>query len=512
MNKFFSWFKSEHKVKRWLLLTVVSVFAICYALSTIYVTNTIDIKTIIKVVIFFILGFVGVVVSYILMQKQTLENMVKQTDKRDNVKSLIYNKKVYSQGPKIVVIGGGNGLNALLRGLKTYTENITAVVTPTDYKIEMDNDVSIEVNDIKESIIALAKNENQMRKLLEYKFNEKMSNEISFGDLYLQSMQNLNFGFSNSIQNYNEVLNMTGKVIPVTTDEMQICADLSDGSSVRGKSNIRSKMSEKFAKIDRVYVSPSNCKAPVEVTQAIKEADAIIIGPGSLYTSIIPILLVKGVSKAIKESKAFSVYISNIMTEPGETYNYTLSEHIKALKKHMGEAVIDYCIYDTGDITPEYIRKYNMKGSEVVYQDIQKAKAEGIKLMKRDLAVIENKHIRHDSDKIASAVIDLICEDLKFKDRQNDPEYLILNQKRRYKKIKSTTSPKWKKQKLDKKGRSKFYSRYQDRIMSIKESNENTNRNIEIANRNSQMLNKVNNMKTYEYDLKKSKQKREKIV
>lgn len=500
MKKFFSWFKSEYKIKRWLLLVAISIFAICYALSTIFVTTTIDFGTIIKVIFLFVLGFAGVVVSYISMQKQTMEIMVKQTDKRDSVKSLIYNKKVYSQGPKIVVIGGGNGLNAVLRGLKNYTENITAVVTSTDYKVELDENQDIEKNDIKEAIIALAKNDTKMRSLMECKVYERKSNTITFGDLYIQAMQKLNPGFSESARSHNEILNITGKVVPATMDEMEVCADLSDGTSVRGKSNIRNMMSEQFAKISRVYISPSNCKASPEVISAIKDADCIVIGPGSLYTSIMPILLVKGISKAIKESKAFTVYVSNIMTEPGETYNYTLSEHIRAIKRHIGEATIDYCIYDTGDITPEYIRKYNLRGSEVVYQDIQKAKAEGIRLMKRDLAIIENKHIRHNPDATSAAIIELICEDLKFKDKQNDPEYLILRQKLRYKKLKSSTSPKWKKQKLDKSGRSKFYVRYQDRITSIKESNANTKRGIEIANRNSQIANKVNNMKRYNFN------------
>ena len=500
MKNFFAWFKSEHKVKRWLGLALISVLAICYALSTIFVTTTINLGTIVKVALLFILGFAGVVVSYISMQKQTMENMVKKTDKRDNVKSLIYNKKVYSQGPKIVVIGGGNGLNSVLKGLKVYSENITAVVTPTDYKEFQDDNTGTEKNDIKESIIALAKNEKQMRSLMEYKFNEKKSSSISFGDIYLQAMQSLNSNVSTAIKNYSEILNMSGRVIPVTADNMEIRADLSNGICVTGKSNIRAMMSEQFAKINKVYVTPSNCKASIEVIEAIREADAIVIGPGSLYTSIIPVLLVKGVTKAIKESKAFTVYVSNIMTEPGETFNYTLSEHIKALKLHMGEASIDYCIYDTGEITPEYIRKYNMKGSEVVYQDIQKAKAEGIRLMKRDLAIIENKHIRHNPDAIASAIIELVCEDLKFRDKQNDPEYLLLNRKLRYKKLKSPNSPKWQKQKLDKKGRSKFYARYQDRIISIKESNENTKKGLEIAKRNSQITNKVNHMKRYNFD------------
>ena len=153
--RFFSWFRSEYKIKRWLLLAIISASAICWALSTIFVTDTLNFGTIIKIALLFIFGFSGIVVSYISMQKRVLEIMVKKTDKRDNVKSLIYNKKVYSQGPKIVVIGGGTGLNTVLKGLKNYTENITAVVTGYDTSRSnfSGRKSSKMAEDIKESII-----------------------------------------------------------------------------------------------------------------------------------------------------------------------------------------------------------------------------------------------------------------------------------------------------------------------------------------------------------------------
>ena len=256
-------------------------------------------------------------------------------------------------------------------------------------------------------------------------------------------------------------------------------------------------MGEKICNIKRVYISPSNCRVAAGVLEAIKEADAIVIGPGSLYTNVIPNLLVKGVSKAIKESKGFKIYVSNIMTEPGQTYNYSLSDHIKAIKRHIGEGIIDYCIYDTGEITPEYIRRYNMQGSELVEQDIQRAKAEGVKLLKRDLATIDDGCIRHNPNAIAEAIIELVCEDLKFKDKQNDPEYLILNQKLKYKKVNPKKKNKWKKRKLDKSGKSKFYSKYENRIMSIRESDEKLKRKIMNEKRSNQILEKVSNMKKY---------------
>lgn len=474
MKQFFSWFKSEHKVKRWLVLAMISVVCICIALSTIFVTNTLDLKTIVKIVVLFILGFAGVIVSYICMQKQTLENMVKQTDNRDNVKSLIYNRKVYSQGPKIVVIGSGSGLSSVLRGLKKYTENITALVGINDLGDKDSENATLRLvhaGDVKESMIALSKNEEELRKLLDYRYDDGTKDGFSFGDLYFQTMDFINSDFPKAIEKSKDIFNMAGKVLPISNDKFEVYADLSDGSVAKGKNDIKNSLEKKNCVIKRTYISPSNCKALPEAIEAIKNADAIVIGPGQLYTGIIPNLLVKGISKALKETKAFKVYVSNIMTDAVETYNYTLSDHIKAIKRHIGEGFIDYCIYDTGDIVPEYIRKYNSMGSDVVFQDIQKAKAEGVKLIKRDLAVIENELVRHNPEVLADTIIELVCEDMKFKDKQNDPEYLILNYKLKYKKLKSKDDPKWEKQKLSKDGKTKFESKYEDRISSIKESN-----------------------------------------
>ncbi len=510
MKGFFSWFKSENKIKRWLFLILLSMVAICYAMSTVFVTNAIDIKTVIKIIFLFVLGFAGIVFGCISIQKRTLEILVKETDKRDNVKSLIYDKKVYNQGPKIVVIGGGNGLNAVLRGLKTYTDNITAIVTVSDYgERKSDSRMILDtlpLEDIKESIIALASNEEEMSNLINHRFTYGSLKSLSFGDIYLLAMQNQYSDFSKSVEKSKDVLNITGRVLPVTQDEMEICAELTDGTIIRGRNEIPDVMNEKTCNINRVYISPSNCKVSPGVVEAIKDADAIVIGPGSLYTNVIPNLLVKGVSKAIRESKGFKVYISNIMTEPGQTYNYSLSDHIKAIKRHIGEGIIDYCIYDTGEVMPEYIRRYNMKGSELVEQDVQKAKAEGVKLIKRDLATIDNNSIRHNPDLIASAIIELICEDLKFKDKQNDPEYLILSQKLKYKKVKSNEKPTWKKQKLDKSGKSKFFTKYEKRILSIKESDEKLKRKMIANKKSNQILERVNGMKKYNLDNVKRKE------
>ena len=193
--------------------------------------------------------------------------------------------------------------------------------------------------------------------------------------------------------------------------------------------------------------------------------------------------MVKGVAKAIKESKAFKIYVSNLMTEPGQTDNYSLSEHIRAIQEHAGKGVIDYCIYDTGEIIPEFIRKYNMEGSELVEQDISRAKVEGVNLMQRNLSYIDGDYIRHNPDAIAASIIQLICDDLKFKDMQNDTQYMMLNDKLKNAKKSIKNDKKAEKQNASKNAniktkqdknntrqQSKFFKKYQDRIESIKES------------------------------------------
>ena len=239
MKGFFSWFKSENKIKRWLFLILVSIIAICYAMSTIFVTESLDITSVFKIVILFILGFSGIVFSVVSIQKRTLELLVKETDKRDNVKSLIYNKKVYNQGPKIVAIGGGSGLNSVLRGLKNYTDNITAIVTISDYgekrtdsRRELD---SLPLNDIKESLVALAENEEDMEKLLNLQFKEQRLNSLNFGDIYLKAMKDVYGDFTQSIEKTNKILHITGKVLPVTLEPITICAELEDGTVIESK-------------------------------------------------------------------------------------------------------------------------------------------------------------------------------------------------------------------------------------------------------------------------------------
>lgn len=489
MKGFFSWFKPKTKMKRWIILILVGILLCSYGMATILTSKQIEFGNLAKIVAIFVLGFICVIVSIVSMQRRTLELLVEDTDKRvteedSKVKSLIFNKRVYHQGPKVVVIGGGTGLNSVLKGLKNYTDNITAIVTVSDYGEPISDSRKIletlPLDDVKGSLIALAENESEMESLLNYKFKEGKLKSLSFGDIYLLAMKEVYGDFTESVKQTESILNMTGKVLPVTLEEIKICAELEDGTVIESKNNIPDVVNEKISKINRVYINPSNCKPAPGVIEAIEEADAIIIGPGSLYTNIIPNLLVKGVSKAIKESKAFKIYISNLMTEPGQTDNYTLSEHIRAIQEHAGKGIIEYCIYDTGEIIPEFIRKYNMEGSELVEQDTSKAKVEGIYLLQRNLSYIDGEYIRHNPDAIGASIIELICDDLKFKDMQNDTQYMMLNDKlKSAKKTMKQTAKETAKEIAEKKNsrnskengkKSKFYKKYQERIQSIQEA------------------------------------------
>lgn len=489
MNGFMQWFAGNSKLKRWMLLILIGVLFMCYGTAEIIVLKEMSFTELAKIIVTFVIGVVAIVLGLVFINKRTLEILIESTDdrmndkKNVNIKSLIFNKKVYDQGPNIVVIGGGTGLNTVLSGLKKYTDNLTAIVTISDYGESISESrkelQTRPLNDVRDSIIALSNKDDQLNKLFNYKFTEGKLRNLTFSDIYFSAMKNINNDFAKSIIKSNEVLNIVGKVIPVTLDDMNITAELDNGYVVTEKSKIPEMVYEKVTKINRIYLNPTNCRPAPGVIEAIKEADCIIIGPGSLYTNVIPNLLVNGVAKAIKENTGLKVYISNIMTEPGQTDEYSVSDHLNAIIEHCGKGIVDYCIYDTGEIVPEFIKRYNLEGQDLVIPDIDKVK--GITFLQRDLSMISNECIRHDPELVAESIIGLICDDLKYQDKQNDPQYLMLNNKlkedKRINKIKRQMEKEEKKNKKDNKKNthkrnSKFSSKYSDRIESIKQADE----------------------------------------
>ena len=496
MNGIFHWFKSSTKMKRWMFLILVGIILACYGIAEILVLKEVSFLEVGKIILIFVAGFMCIVIGLIFLNKRTLEVLIEATDERMenrnnvNVNSLIFNKTIYDKGPNIVIIGGGTGLNTLLSGMKNYTSNITAIVTVSDYgRMQTDSRKELHIlptDDIKDSIISLSSNKEEISKLFNYKYNNGKLKGLTFADVYFSTMQNITGEFTESIKRTNEIINMVGKVLPVTMDEMKICAELANGYIVEEKDRIPEVVYDKVTKINRVYLNPSNCRPAPGVLEAIKNADSIIIGPGSLYTNVIPNLLINGIAKAIKESSAMKIFISNIMTVPGQTDEYSISDHISAIVDHCGEGMIDYCIYDTGEVIPEYIKKYNKEGADLVEQDIDVAKSKfrNIKFLQRNLSIITDDFVRHDANLVASSVIELICDDLRYQDKENDPQYLMMNTKlkadkqiNKKKKAEEKARKKGKvKSKTSNRGKSKFSNKYSERIASIKESDKSLNR------------------------------------
>lgn len=504
MKSFLEWFKASTKVKRWIILILFGVVLTCYGIAKILVSKEITFFELGKTIVIFVIGFISIVVSVVFIQKRTLEIIIEanntSTEKGKkaqlNIKSLIFNKKVYEEGPKIVAIGGGQGLNTVIEGFKKYTNNITAIVTMSDYgniptasRRALD---TLPLRDIKDSIIAMSDKEDIMRKLMNLTFQNERLRGLNFGDVYLTAMNEIYSNISEAILKSTEVLNITGRVMPVTLDEITICAELTDGTTIKQKDKIPEIVAEKVESINRIYISPSNCRPAPGVIEAIEDADVIVIGPGSLYTNVLPNLLVKNVSKAIKDSKAMKYYISNIMTEPGQTDNYSLSEHLKAIQEHVGTGLIDYCLADTGEVIPEFIRKYNKEGSDIVEIDSRKLTEYNVKVIQRNMSCVRNDRIRHNPDIIAATIVEMICNDLKFHDMQNDTEYLLLKSVlKEQKKIQDKEQkslmkvPKNKLSKFmkndDTKKRSKFNEKYSDRVKSIQNTDAKIAENRKIA-------------------------------
>ncbi|NLX76587.1 MAG: YvcK family protein [Clostridiaceae bacterium] len=324
----------------------------------------------------------------------------------------IYHRSQLREGPNIAVIGGGTGISTLLRGLKQFTSNISAIITVADDgggsgMLRRDLGM-LPPGDIRNCILALADTEPQMEKLLQYRFQEGDLKGQSFGNLFLAAMTGISESFEAGVRNMSEVLAVTGRVLPVTSENINLVAELEDGLIIKGESKIGEHNKFHPGRIKRVYLDKNNVKPLKSALDAIDEASVIVLGPGSLYTSIIPNLLVDDVAERIARSGAIKIYVANIMTQPGETEGYTVYDHINALYRHAGcDGFIDYCIVNTGRVPDEIYRRYLDDGASMVRLDANRVKKLGIKILERDLLQIDKGYVRHDPVKLAKAVLEI---------------------------------------------------------------------------------------------------------
>lgn len=317
----------------------------------------------------------------------------------------------WEQGPRVVAIGGGNGLSTMLRGLKQYTKNLTAIVTVADDgggSGMLREDLGMPPpGDIRNCMEALANTEPVMERLLGYRFTEGSLTGQAFGNLLLAALNGISASFDEAVARMSQVLAITGRVLPVTNANVALEATFENGAQVVGESKIAAFKKAQDCRIRRVALLPEHPAALPATLEAIREADLILLGPGSLYTSIIPNLLVDGVAEAICVADVPRVYISNIMTQDGETEGMTLSEHVAALLDHAAPGLIDVCLANSAPIRAELLERYRVEGSEPITVDRAALKALGVDVVERPLTSEESPFARHSIDRLAQAVMEL---------------------------------------------------------------------------------------------------------
>lgn len=364
--------------------------------------------------------------------------------KNNSFKSLLYETGIYSGGPRIVTIGGGTGLSVLLRGLKRYTSNLTAVVTVADdggsSGMLREGMGMLPPGDIRNCVVALANTEPILESLMQYRFKEGQLKGQNFGNLFIAALNDICGSFDEAIKEISNVLAVTGKVLPVTLEDMVLFAELEDGTVIKGESQIPIKQQTTNQRIKKVFIKPTNCKALPDAIEEIQNADAIILGPGSLYTSIIPNLLVKDISKAISRTNAMKIYVSNIMTQQGETIGYTLGDHINAIYSHADKVSIDYSIVNNGPI-PEYLlERYRTENATPVKIDYNVIRDMNINVIEGNFVSIEKDYLRHDYNYLSEVIFELINEEKLAKDKKRIIDYYYVNGKLKKQKAMNKTT------------------------------------------------------------------------
>ena len=322
----------------------------------------------------------------------------------------------WAQGPKVVAIGGGTGLSTMLRGLKNHTKNLTAIVTVADDgggSGMLRQDLGMPPpGDIRHCMEALANAEPLMQQLLTYRFPQGSGNLTgqSFGNLILAALNGISGSFDEAVSKMSQVLAITGRVLPVTNADVVLEATFENGTRVQGESKISDFKKAQDCRIQGVRLLPEYPKALPEAIRAIQEADLILLGPGSLYTSVIPNLLVDGISEAVCASKALKIYICNIMTQDGETEGMTASDHVKALLRHSGPCLIDICLCNSAPVRPGLLERYKEEDATPIVVDKEAIEALGVELVTRPLASETLDYARHSFARLSAAVMDLYQE------------------------------------------------------------------------------------------------------
>ena len=406
------WLYPGMRVKRWILLLLAGSTAlglsVAYVLVEIYrqqplppIFYYLTLQFIPRLGRAMLLGGAGLVLflAGIVGLSRSLLSAFPQAQQQPLVEAM-YRRRTRRRGPKIVAIGGGTGLSTLLRGMKEYTDHLTAIVTVADDggssgRLRREMGI-LPPGDFRQCIAALAEAEPLMSQLLQYRFGNGDLGGHSFGNLFLAAMAEITGSFEEGLEQSSRVLAVRGRVLPSTLENVVLSAELEDATLVRGESQVP----KSNAGIRRVFIHPADAPAYPEAVSAILKADLVLIGPGSLYTSVMPNLLVRGILEALRATPAPVVYVCNVATQPGETDGYGVAEHVEALIRHVGEGLLDLVLAD-GVEPPPFPAEW--KAVPVWTTERQVA---GVPVVQRDLRSRE-RPTRHDPAKLARAVVEL---------------------------------------------------------------------------------------------------------
>ena len=412
MRDIIEWLKPGSRVKRYIFTLLLSVGLLIYCGINLGKTGSLTPGMLIAYVLLITLSIFGIFFSFILAQRNILLVSLKNISRRNKnirIRQLLYGDPRLKKGPRVVVIGGGSGLPNLLKGLKEYTSNITAVVnvSPDDYTLTsaMSKEERVTPGDIRKCVSALSTSESDFSKLLTYNYDENKGATV--GNLIINALTNITGSFPKAIDKLSDIFQVQGDIYPVTTDDLILCAGLENGEVVVGKENISERVRETRTAIKQIFLKDGSLKVVPEVIDAINKANIIVLGPGSLYTSICSNLLFEEVNRAIVKSKAKKVYVANIMNQPGQTEGYTLARYVNEIERYLGKHVLDYAIVNNGEITPEMIKDFNQEDSTAVKIDLENIQNRAICVIQEDFVVTAKNALIHDSDRLAEIIMTL---------------------------------------------------------------------------------------------------------
>lgn len=406
MIKKLKWLIPGMGVKRWIFLLILSVVLVSMGSVLIIIEENPNTKAGAGLII--LLGIFGLINGVKKIVRSVVEVFLPQREAE--LVDIVYQKRYLERGSNVVVVGGGTGLSVLLHGLKDYTSNITAIVTVADDggssgKLREEFNV-LPPGDIRNCLVALADAEPLMRKLFQFRFEDgEHLKGHSFGNLFITAMSKVTGDFEQAVRESSKVLAIRGKVIPSTLSKIKLVAEHQNGEVTEGES----KIPEKMVPIKKVYLEPKECEATGEALETIRAADAIILGPGSLYTSIIPNLLIRGIYQEISRSRVLKIYVCNVMTQAGETDGYKASDHLKAIIHHTTPDITNTCIVNTGNIPNNLLERYKEENAERVEPDIEVIRKMGYRVIGANV-ISAKDYIRHDPYKLSRLIMNLIGE------------------------------------------------------------------------------------------------------